>query len=33
MNSSLTANKKKVIASLIESTCDIKPQVHVNFRG
>ena len=33
MNGSVKANKRKVIDSLISDTCDIKPQVHVNFRG
>lgn len=33
MNANVKANKAKVIDSLIFSVCDIKPKVHVNFRG
>jgi hypothetical protein len=33
MNSSVQANKQKVMNHLIELACDIKPQVHKNFRG
>merc|ERR1712018_416577 len=33
MNRSVEANKQAVIDNLIGVTCDIKSQVHVNFRG
>ena len=33
MNKSVDANKQAVIDNLIGFTCDIKSQVHVNFRG
>ena len=33
MNASVNANKQKVIEGLIQLSCDIKPQVHKNFRG
>ena len=32
MNKSVEANKQAVIDNLIGFTCDIKSQVHVNFR-
>merc|ERR1712061_554700 len=32
MNKSVDANKQSVIDNLIGVTCDIKSQVHVNFR-
>lgn len=32
MNRSVAANKEKVIQSLIKLVCDIKPQVHKNYR-
>ena len=33
MNKSVEVNKQAVIDNLIGFTCDIKSQVHVNFRG
>ena len=33
MQSTVGANKQKVIDSLNDLVCDIKPKVHVNFRG
>merc|ERR1712140_117859 len=32
MNSSVGANKEKVIESLIDAVCNIEPKVHVNYR-
>merc|ERR1711983_316681 len=32
MNSSVNANKNKVITDLIDAVCKIEPQVHVNYR-
>ena len=32
MNSSVNANKPKVISDLIDAVCKIEPQVHVNYR-
>ena len=33
MQTTVGTNKQKVIDSLIDLVCDIKPKVHVNFRG
>ena len=33
MNSTVNANKGKVIDSLITLSCEITPKVHKNFRG
>lgn len=33
MNKSVDANKEKVISQLIDMVCEIKPEVHKNFRG
>merc|ERR1711997_67832 len=32
MNSSVNANKDKVITDLIEAVCNIEPKVHANYR-
>merc|ERR1712045_124999 len=32
MNSSVNANKNKVIADLMEAVCKIEPKVHANYR-
>ena len=33
MNRSVASNKAKVISNLISLVCDIKPEVHKNYRG
>jgi V-type H+-transporting ATPase subunit G len=33
MNKSVADNKQRVIDAIINTTCDILPQVHKNFRG
>ena len=33
MNAAVGANKAAVIDSLINLSCDIKPEIHRNFRG
>ena len=32
MNSSVNANKNKVITDLIDAVCNIEPKVHANYR-
>ena len=32
MNSSVNANKNKVITDLMEAVCKIEPKVHANYR-
>ena len=33
MNRSVASNKAEVISNLISLVCDIKPEVHKNYKG